>query len=433
VRIISMNYEESLEYLFPLVRHGTKLGLENITELLSKLGDPHRSLKCVHVAGSKGKGSVCAFISSILREAGYKVGTFTSPHLVDFSERIRVNWEPIPKEEVVRLVSELKPVADKMTASSRVKSPSFFEMTAAMAFKYFEERGVDLAVVEAGMGGRFDATNIVQPILAVITHLSTEHSEHLGRSLNRIAKDKAGIIKEKVPVVLSEGSEVIEEYCKRKDCDLTVLGRDINFGRESYNLGGQDFWVENGERKNFHIDLLGKYQIQNAATAFAAIGALKPLGYDVSNEKIREGFEKTTWPARLHFLQKDPIVVVDSTHDVDGSKNLIESLKELFEFNDVVLVFGALEDKDVGNMASVLGPFSDSVIATQADYKKALPAGVVEKEFRKHVEDVQTITPIREAVDAALQKANENDLVCITGSIFTASEAFAYFGKSVED
>lgn len=428
-----MDYEDALEYLFPLVRHGTKLGLENITELLSKIGNPHHSLKCVHVAGSKGKGSVCAFISSILKEAGYTVGTFTSPHLVDFTERIRVNWEPIPKEEVVRLVSELKPVADEMAASSRIKSPSFFEMTTAMAFKYFEERRVDLAVVEAGMGGRYDATNVVQPILAIITHLTTEHGEHLGRTLKRIAKDKAGIIKEKVPVVLSETSDVIEGHCKKKDCDLTVLGREINFGRESFDLAGQDFWVENGERKHFHISLLGEYQVQNAATAFATIEALKSSGCDVSDEGIKEGFEKANWPARLHFLQRDPIVVVDSTHDVDGSRNLIESLKELFEFNDVVLVFAALEDKDVENMASVLGPFSDSVIATQADYKKALPAGAVEKEFRKHVKDVQMITPIRKAVDAALQKANKNDLVCITGSIFTASEAFAYFGKSVED
>ncbi|TET91967.1 MAG: bifunctional folylpolyglutamate synthase/dihydrofolate synthase [Methanomassiliicoccales archaeon] len=428
-----MNYEEALNYLFPLVRHGTKLSLDNMTELLSHLGNPHHSLKFIHVAGSKGKGSVCACISSILKEAGYKVGTFTSPHLIDFTERIRVNWEPIPRDDVVRSVSELKPIAEKMTADSRLKSPSFFEMCVAMAFKYFDEREVDFAVIEAGMGGRYDSTNVIQPVLSVITHLSMEHSEHLGRSLNRIAKDKAGIIKEGVPVVLSEESEIIESICQAKNCDLTVLGRDIEYGRESFDLRGQDFWVMNGERKQFHINLLGNYQVQNAATSYAAIQKLKSFGYEISDEHVREGFVKANWPGRMHVLQKEPVVVVDSTHDVDGAKRLIESLEELLEFEKVVLVFGVLEDKDVQGMAEILAPFSSLVITTQAQYKKALPAEVVEREFKKRANNVQTGTTVREAIDLALAKAGKKDLVCITGSIFTASEAFIYFGKSLED
>ncbi|MFQ6060664.1 MAG: bifunctional folylpolyglutamate synthase/dihydrofolate synthase, partial [Thermoplasmata archaeon] len=313
-----MNYHEALEYLYPLIRYGTKLGLDNIAELLSRIGNPHRSLRIVHVAGSKGKGSVCAFLSSILKEAGYRVGTFTSPHLIDFTERIRVDWEQIPRREVAHYASELRPIAEEMASYSIVKSPSFFEMTLAMALKYFEDMGVDLAVLEAGMGGRYDATNVVDSVLAVITHLTMEHSEHLGRSLARIAKEKAGIIKDKIPVVLSEKSEVIERYCKEKNCDLTILGENIRFGRESFSTSGQHFWVENGKRRRFHIPLLGNYQIQNAAAAFASVQELNTLGYDICEEVIESGFEKTSWPARLHLLKENPIVVVDSTHDAEG-------------------------------------------------------------------------------------------------------------------
>ncbi len=428
-----MDYKDTLDYLYPLVRHGTKLGLEIEIELLSEIGDPHESLKFIHIAGSKGKGSVAAFISSILKEAGYKVGTFTSPHLIDFTERIRVDWEPIPEEDVVRLVSELKPIADRMSAESVTRSPSFFEMVTAMAFKYFEEKEVDFAVIEAGMGGRLDSTNVITPVLSVFTHLSMEHSEHLGRSLTRIAKDKAGMVKDGVPVVMSEPSDVIERVCKEKGCDLTILGEHLSYGRESFDTSGQDFWVENGDRKNFHINLLGNYQVQNAATAYVAAVKLRELGYEISDEAVKNGFQNAQWPGRLHIIQKEPIVVIDSTHDSDGATRLVESLKELFSYDGVVTVFAALEDKDVGRMASVLGPFSSQVICTQVDYHKALPASNVERAFKHNNENVITIPSVKEALDLALQEANASDLICVTGSIFTASEAFAYFGKSAED
>ena len=428
-----MNYKDALDYLYPLVRHGTKLGLEVEIELLTGIGDPHKSLRSIHIAGSKGKGSVAAFISAILKEAGYKVGTFTSPHLIDFTERIRVDWEPIPEEDVVRLVSELKPIADRMSAESITKAPSFFEMATAMAFKYFEEKEVDLAVIEAGMGGRYDSTNIIKPVLSIFTHLSLEHSEYLGRSLARIAKDKAGIVKDGVPVIMSERSDVIERVCKEKKCDMTILGEHLSFGRDSFDTTGQDFWVENGDRKNFHVNLLGNYQVQNAATAYAAAVKLVELGYEISDEAMKNGFQNARWPGRLHVIQKEPIVVVDSTHDFDGAIGLVESLKELFSYDRVVTVFAALEDKDVERMASVLGPFSSQVICTQVDYHKALPASSIERAFKHHNENVMSIPSVKEALDLVLQEASDSDLICVTGSIFTASEAFAYFGKSAED
>jgi dihydrofolate synthase/folylpolyglutamate synthase len=428
-----MDYTEAIEYLFPLVRYGTKLGLDNIEELLSKIGNPHRPLRVIHVVGSKGKGSVCAFISSILREAGYKVGTFTSPHLVDFIERIRVNWEPIPQHDVVRFTGELKQVAEEMTKESIIKSPTFFEMTTAMAFKYFEERSVDFVVMEAGMGGRFDSTNVADPILAVITHISMEHAEHLGRSLNRIAKDKAGIIKEGIPVILAEESRIVRERCEEKGCQLTVLGRDIEFGRDTYDLSGQNFWVQDGERRSFHIDLLGNYQVENAALAYAASLRLRDLGHEISDGSIERGLGKVKWPARMQVLQYGPFVVVDTTHDVSGSGKLVESLDELFEFDKATLVFGALEDKDVNHMASILGPFFDRIIATEAQYRKALPVADVEKAFQEHSEKVESEPTVSMAIQKALAGAGEKNLICITGSIFTASEAFDYFGKSFDD
>jgi dihydrofolate synthase/folylpolyglutamate synthase len=330
-----MDYKEALDYLYPLVRPGTKLGLENEIELLSKIGDPHKTLKFIHIAGSKGKGSVAAFISTILKDAGYKVGTFTSPHLMDFTERIRVDWEPISEEDVVRLVSELRPIADKMSSESITKSPSFFEMVTAMAFKYFHERGVDFAVVEAGMGGRFDSTNVITPVLSVFTHLSLEHSEHLGRSLTRIAKDKAGIVKEGVSVVMAEPSEIIEQVCQEKSCDFIILGEHIRFGRDSFDASGQDFWIEDNNRGSFHINLLGNYQVQNAATAYAAAIKLRELGYEVSDDAFENGFQNARWPGRLHIIQNNPLVVVDSTHDYDGATKLVESLEELFTYDRV--------------------------------------------------------------------------------------------------
>ncbi len=428
-----MDYKGALDYLYPLVRHGTKLGLENEIDLLSGIGNPHASLKFIHIAGSKGKGSVAAFISSILKKAGYKVGTFTSPHLIDFTERIRIDWKQIPKEDVVRLVSELKPIADRMSDESITKSPSFFEMVTAMAFKYFEEKEVDFAVIETGMGGRYDSTNVIKPVLSIVTHLSMEHSEHLGRSLTRIAKDKAGIVKDGVPVIMSEPSDVIEQVCKEKGCDLTVLGEHLSFGRDSFDTSGQNFWVENGDRKNFHINLLGNYHVQNATTAYAAVEKLRELGYEISDGAMKNGFQNTRWPGRLHIIQKEPIVVVDSTHDSDGATRLVESLKELFAYDRVVTVFAALEDKDVERMACVLGPFSSQVICTQVDYHKAFPASSVERAFKDHNENVITIPSVKEALDLALQEADYSDLICVTGSIFTASEAFAYFGKSADD
>lgn len=428
-----MNFEESLAYLFPLTRQGTKLGLENVEEVLSAIGDPHKSLKFVHIAGSKGKGSVAAFISSILMAAGYKVGTFTSPHLIDFSERIRVNWEPISEEDVVRLVTELKPIADRMSAESRTKSPSFFEMVTAMAFKHFEEKKVDFAVVEAGMGGRYDSTNVITPVLSVFTHISMEHSEHLGRSLRRIAKDKAGIIKDGVPVVLSEHSDVLEGVCEDKKCDATVLGVDVSYGRDSFDSSGQDFWVENGEKKSFHINLLGNYQIQNAATSYASAVKLRELGYEISDEAIESGFRNARWPGRLHIVQEKPTVIVDSTHDFDGATKLVESIEELFSYNRILTVFAALEDKDVDRIASVIGPFSDKVICTQVDYHKALPVSRVEGAFKGHSDIVETRPTIGEALDSALGDAKDDDLICVTGSIFTASEALTYFGKPSRD
>lgn len=428
-----MDYAEAIEYLFPLVRYGTKLGLDNMEELLFRIGNPHRSLKVIHVAGSKGKGSVSAFISSILREAGYKVGTFTSPHLVDFTERIRVNWEPIPQNDVVRFTTELKQIADEMAEESLIKSPSFFEMTTTMAFKYFEERNVDFVVMEAGMGGRYDSTNVVNPILSVITHISMEHTEHLGRSLSRITKDKAGIIKQGVPVIVAQESEIIGRICEEKGCQLTVLEKDVGLGRVTYDLSGQNFWVENGGRHEYHIDLLGNYQVENAALAYAAALKLKELGHEISDGSIERGLGKVKWPARMQLVQYKPHVIVDTTHDVSGAGKLVESLDELFELDKSTLVFGALEDKDVKHMASILAPFFGRIIATEAQYRKALPVADVESAFREHSDNVETEPIVSAAIKKALTGAGEKDLIVITGSIFTASEAFDYFGKSFDD
>lgn len=417
-------YGEALRWLFKLQRFGVKLGLDNVRELLSHLGDPHEKLRSVHVAGTNGKGSVCTFLSSALKEAGYKVGMYTSPHVVRFNERMQINGEEISDERVMEYVNKIRPIAERM-GEDPTKHPTFFEFTTTMGFSYFADENVDIAVVEVGMGGRLDATNVIVPEVSIITHLALEHTEHLGRTLDRIAKEKAGIIKPGVPVVSAEGNPVVRKTCEERGCELTVVEEEYPYERISFDTSGQKLWVGQPSRE-FEIPLLGSYQLQNAATAFAVLDVLRKGGHEVPAEAIRRGFANAKWPARLEVVRKNPTVIIDSSHNPDGMRNLKDALLETTRNDHITFVVGVMSDKDASPMLEAIAPVAGRIICTKPDYWRAMDPEEIGREARRFVDVVEIAPSVPEAIERAVALSDDDDVVCITGSIFMAGDATHY-------
>jgi len=423
-----MEYDALLQELYRLERFGIKLGLDVITELLERLGNPHRGLRSVHVTGTNGKGSVCAFVDSVLREAGYRVGLYTSPHLVRFNERIRVDGQEIPDADVARLYARIRPVAEAMAGKNRVKQPTFFEVTTAMAFLYFVERNVDIGVIEVGMGGGMDATNVVQPLVAVITRIGLEHTEHLGKTEERIAREKSGIIKPGCRVVTIDQPvlPVIEARAHGLGCTVTVVGREVRYARRSFDLRGQTLSVSNGESRELRIPLLGTYQPENAAVAYAAIRQLADAGLSIHADAIDRGFARTAWPGRLQIARHSPTVVVDGTHNAPAVRALAASLRELFPGTRITFVVGILNDKDLSAFADHLGPLAGRVIATRPQSPRAYDPDEIVAAFAEKSPPGESIPAVSDAIDRALAGAKAEDVIVVTGSIYTAGEALAH-------
>ncbi len=425
-----MDYQATLDHLYRLERFGIKLGLDNIRRLLSLLGDPHRDLKVLHVTGTNGKGSVCAYAASALVEAGYRVGLYTSPHLVRFNERIRVDGEPITDDDVLRLWSGMQPAIQAMTTARAIDHPTFFEVTTAMAFQYFRERQVDLAVVEVGMGGRMDATNVVDGLVSVVTRVDLEHTEHLGKSVERIAREKSGIIKpsSRAVTIDQEALPVIEARCRELHVSLTVVGRDVRAERMSQDLRGQTVRVRGAfGTAEIRTRLLGSFQIENVGVAVAALVELRSAGFPIPEEAIRDGLAATRWPARLEVVRENPTILVDGAHNRPAARALGEAVSELFPGRKGILVTGILNDKDLGGIASALGPLSSHVYACRPKTHRAFAAEEVASAFRPYA-DATVIPSVRAAIDAAVASARPEDFVLITGSIYTAGEALDHLG-----
>src|SRR6266545_4500868 len=395
-----MDYQATLDHLYRLERFGIKLGLDNIRRLLSLLGDPHRDLRVLHVTGTNGKGSVCAYAASALRSAGYRVGLYTSPHLIRFNERIRVDGEPISDDDVLRLWSGMQPAIHAMTAARPIDHPTFFEVTTAMAFLYFRERRVDVSVTEVGMGGRMDATNVVDGLVSVVTRVDLEHTDHLGKTVERIAREKAGIIKasSRAVTVDQPALPVVETRCREVHAPLSVVGRDVRFNRGSAKRGGQDVEVRGAFGSiEVHTPLLGPFQCENVAVAVAALTELRTAGLPLNDEAIRAGIA------------------------------VAAAMKEVFPGRRAILVVGILNDKDLRTMAGALGPLARRVFACRPKTPRAFDPEEVAAAFRPHAET--TVVPaVREAIDAALSAARPEEVVLITGSIYTAGEALEHLG-----
>ena len=428
--MVGMSYKEALEWLYGIQRFGSKLGLVNIRHLLGQIGDPHERFKSIHVTGTSGKGSTTAMVASILRAEGYKVGMFTSPHLSSFTERIVINGQQISVEEVVRIVGEIKPLVDQMAQDPELRHPTYFEVVTAIAFKYFAEQGMDFAVLEVGMGGKLDATNVVHSLVSVITNVSLEHTEVLGKTVPEIAEKKAGIIKKGGSLITAtEDDEVFnlfKKVCERTGSRIFRVGRDIKFRKQHSSIEGQSFELD-GLMYRFDklfIPLLGDHQLLNAACAVGAVEALKFHGIAISREAIEEGLRRVRWPGRLEIMHRRPLVVLDCAKDAEAARAAKEALLKEFTYDRLIAVVSISSDKDIPTMIEHFAQAADHfVITSHSVMGRAAKPSLIAKEVEKNSKTYEVVADVKNAVQRAMELAREDDMVIVVGSVFLVGEA----------
>lgn len=429
-----MSYTAVIEYLYGLQKFGIKLGLDKTKSIMSKLGNPFEDFKTVHVAGTNGKGSVSAMTASILQAHGFKVGLFTSPHLVSFTERIRIDGKQITEEEVVSLTSGIRDsIADLRTV---LPEPTFFEFVTAMAFLYFKRNGVDWAVVETGMGGRLDATNLIAPEVSVITKISLDHKEFLGETIKDIAFEKAGIIKSGAPVVSAsqhdDAAEVIRTAALKNQSRLFVYGNDFSGTVSNSGLDGTSFGYRNGASclEGLKIGLAGEHQIENACLAVKA--AMTALGENIDYPAISKGLGETRWAGRLEFVQGNPAMLIDGAHNPDAARSLSDFVRKHLAEKNIILVLGIMADKDIDGILKQLLPLATRAVFCAPNYGRAASAGSLAARASQ-IGFSNTETAL--SVDAALHRAREISLhteaplILITGSFYTIGEAKELLGE----
>lgn len=441
-----IHYQEALDYLYSFVDYSLTRNLRNSPEkfdlgrmvaLLDLLGKPHEKYPAIHVAGTKGKGSTAAMIASSLRAEGYRVGLYISPHLKEYTERIQINGQPIGMGELADLVDEIKP------SVAKIERLTTFEITTALGFLYFARQKVDVAVLEVGLGGRLDATNVVTPLVSVITSLSMDHMAVLGNTLEKIAFEKAGIIKPGRPVALSpqreEARQVIEQVALERKSPLYEVGREFMALPKSHSLEGQTFqvWRKGEERYDLSIPLLGQHQVENAATAFAALKIAGEQGLKVSDGAIRRGFATVDWPGRFEIMNREPLLIVDSAHNPDSARRLRQTIDDYLTGRPIVLIFGASEDKDIAGMFVELLPRVNQLIATQSVHPRAMDVAQLIELAKPYEIPARAILPLEQAVEEALkiakQDATGQTVVLAAGSLFIAAAVRETWQKMAQD
>jgi dihydrofolate synthase/folylpolyglutamate synthase len=439
-----MNFEEAVEYLYSL-GHETlamKLGLDTIRALAAACGDPQRKFEAIHIAGTNGKGSTAAMTDAILRAAGYRVGLYTSPHLISITERVRVNGEEIAQDDFARLASEVRAQCEKSVAQGLLEAPAtYFEQVTMLAFLYFAEREVEIAVLEVGMGGRFDATNICQPIVTAITSIGHDHQKHLGETLAEIAGEKAGIIKTAVPVVVAPQEEAammtvaakaieihahlvsVEEMMRSSGnlhidspidgdaADISLVGRY----RIQYRTGRAEY--------DTLLSLRGRHQVFNALTAIHIAEQLIEEGWQISPAAVNEGLSSAEWPGRLEISKiSNRLLLLDGAHNVEGARVLRDFLAEYFSTWPITLIFGAMVDKAIDEMGELLFPIAQKVIVTRVENLRAAePRRLQEIAARWH-ENVNCADDVEQALALAVEVTQQNGLICACGSLFLIGE-----------
>jgi dihydrofolate synthase/folylpolyglutamate synthase len=426
-----MSYAELTGWMFNLERFGIKLGLDNVSEFMRRIGDPQDDFRSIHVTGTNGKGSVCVMASSILRREGLRVGLYTSPHLVDFRERIIVDGQQISEEDVVRIATELRGEMQAMASENTEKQLTFFEFTTGLAFRYFSKRKVDIVVAEVGLGGRLDATNILRPEVSAITRIGLEHANYLGNTLQDIAREKAGIVKDHTPVITGERNpevlKVIRHACVKKGAGLRVLGVDFEVSNIHQTLEGTSFDYSGNRRlPNLHVNLLGRYQAENAACAIAMIEELSPKGTPVSESAIRGGLKMTEWEGRMDIISKSPLVILDGSHNPDGVTTTVEILREL-GLTPLTYVVACMDDKDAAGIMKQLAPTAAKIICTQTRNKRALSA---EKLARIAGNAFHGPVEVFDRSEQALNRGfdgTDGKGLCAIGSLYLVGEAIPWW------
>jgi dihydrofolate synthase/folylpolyglutamate synthase len=443
-----MDYNATVQYINSFINfekiqkfnYSSSFKLERVKAFLEELGNSHKDLKVVHVAGSKGKGSTCAIAAYILKEAGYKVGLYTSPHLIDFRERIRVLDKAtsgkqeetdcfegmISRKEFSDLIEKIKPIAEKFRGHKKLGRVSFFEVLTVASFLYFKEKKVDFAVLETGLGGRLDATNVSNPLVCGITDLSLEHTDKLGNSLAEIAFEKMGIAKPRIPTVSApqekEAIGVIKKVCSEKKCHLYEVGKDIVYKIQDSNEISQTFSIQGPgfSYSDLRLNLIGAHQVENAAIS---LGMLKVTNNSINlaEHALRQGLEKARWPGRLQVLRKNPYLILDGAQNVASVKALISSIKNLFIYKRLICIFGISSDKDIKGVSAELNRFCDMIILTKArNNPRAKEPISLQRHFSKP--RIEIASDIGEALEKAFRLSHKQDLILVTGSLFLVGD-----------
>lgn len=422
-----MTYEEALSYIHSICWKGSKLGLDRTRELLGKLDDPQKELKFIHIAGTNGKGSTAAMLSSILEEAGYRVGLYTSPFINRFNERMQVNHQPIPDEELAALTEYVRPHADAMA-----DSPTEFELITALAMVWFARQKCDIVVLEVGMGGELDSTNIIDvPEAAVIAAMGLDHVKELGPTMADIARAKAGIIKEGGRVVSyggnPEADEVIAAVCRARNASLcqpdfsAIVPGDFSLEGQTFSYKG---W------RGLRIPLVGAYQMNNAAVVLETVEVLRQRGWNISDEAVRQGLADTRWPARFEVLRRDPVFIVDGGHNPHGIRATAESLSRLFPGRKITFVTGVMADKDVEHILGLIVPLAEQFFTVRPDNPRAMDAGELARRIEAMGAKATACASVRDGVDRAIQAEGPHGVACALGSLYMSGEVRSCFGKN---
>ncbi len=426
------NFEEAILYLEDLNKFGWKPGLERIEKLLEALDNPEKTFKSIHIGGTNGKGSVTVTISKVLEDQGYKVGKFISPEIYNVRERIQINSQWIPEDKLIKILSEISIIITEMKAGG-YEEPTNFEVWTAMCFKYFSDEKIDFGVIEVGLGGEIDSTNVIDPLLSIITNVSIDHKDYLGETETEIAKVKSGIIKKGRPVITGSTNQdvlkVIETKTKITGSSIYRYGIEFDGLEKKFNECLSNFIFQN---KDYELEvdysLVGHHQIINGSVALEAIYVLKKIGFDLDIKKAVVSLAKVEWAGRLEMIYyKGKRILLDAAHNLEGAKNLALALTDIYNYRKLVLMVGILADKERQKMIDYLGPFGDKVIVTKPNSPRADDFKKVGEYFKEYSKEIYIIEDVKEAMEKGISLLEENDILCITGSIYMLQEIRGLF------
>ena len=428
-----MTYEQALKYIQRPYSTDVEYKMDRIYKILELLNNPQDKIRCIHIAGTNGKGSVSAMTAKILEMSGYKTGLYISPHLIDFEERIRINSKFIEKSDIAKMMTKIAVIVDDLIEKG-YGEPTEFELITCLAYYYFYKQNVDFAVIEVGLGGLTDSTNVITPILSVITSVSYDHMAVLGNEISLIARQKAGIIKKGVPVVLynqrAEVMNVIKKVCVEKNSPLIIANSEI---REYTNEEVKEIFntdlVKNSPRQYFNIktkndsydialNLLGLHQMKNTDVVINVAETLQSQGIEIKKSSILSALENVTWIGRMEIVKANPVVMLDGAHNIDAIKQLSQSIKKYFSYNKLILITGILKDKQVDEMSEILAKLSDKIIAVEVDSVRRTSKDALIESLKKYNKDVEGSDDYKDALDKALSYADEDDMILICGSLY---------------